>query len=278
MGTTRATLRRAVGRLCGDLIVATATSSGSPTTFVDNVRLIAGDDALVGRQVYWAASASGTTNDGSVRRVSSNDEASGTITVSTAWGAASAVDDVIELYASRSVSPSVEEIHDKLNEVIRGVADLNLLLTEDTPANFDPLDPYIDLPAGWVGFVKAMWQDSNGLWHDVPKANTRLHPFLATYGQVELVNESRWLANGHDVMLVGVTQAQTLSSDSDSTPLNSDYLIKQAAGELLVQNARTYEDTAGAERRGNLWLQQAATLQSRASTRPPANFRRLPRT
>lgn len=274
MGTSRATLRRAIGRLCGDLIVATATDTGTDTTLVDSTNLVAGDDALVGRQLYPVAGTA--ANLGKTRRVSGNAEATGTATVSVAWPAATAAGDVVECYASRSVSPTPEEIHDKINDVIRAVADVNLLLTENTPAAFDAADPYIDLPAGWVGFVKAMWQDGLGIWHDVPKATTTLHRFLGSYGQVELTGEGRWLADGREVMLVGVSPASELSSDSATTTINPDWIVKQSAGELLIQNARTYEDPAGAERRGNLWLQQASSSVPRVMTRPPA-YRRLNR-
>lgn len=274
MGTSRATLRRAIGRLCGDLIVATATAAGTDTTVVDTTNLVAGDDALVGRQAYPVSGTAG--NVGETRRVSANAEATGTVTVSVAWPAATAAGDVVELYASRSVSPTPEEIHDKINDVIRAVADVNLILTEDTPATFDAADPYLDVPSGWVGFVKAMWQDALGIWHDVPKATATLHRFLGAAGQVELTGEARWLADGREVMLVGVSPASELASDSATTTINPDWIVKQCAGELLIQNARTYEDPVGAERRGNLWLQQASASVPRVMTRPPA-YRRLNR-
>lgn len=277
MGTSRTTLRRAIGRLCGDILVGTATAIGSTTTFIDTVNFVASDGGLEGRIAYWVSSTSGTTNNGTTRRVSTNTESSGTVTVSTAWSAASAVGDVIELFAARSISPGPQEIHDKINDVIRSVAAMNLTVVDDTAVTFDMDDPYVDIPSGWVGYTKAMYQDIWGVWKLIPRADTELHTAFGTYGQVELKNQARLIAHNASVKLFGVTQAQELASDSATTTINPDWLTKQAAGELLIQNARVYEDTPGAERRGNLWLQQAAALYPKAQSRPPANFQRLTR-
>lgn len=277
MGTSRTTLRRAIGRLCGDILVGTATATGTTSTFIDTINFVASDDALIGRVAYWVSSASGTTNNGTTRRVSDNDEAAGSITVSTAWSAASAVGDVVELFAARSVSPGPQEIHDKINDVIRSVAEMNLTVVDGAAVEFDMDDPYLDIPAGWIGYTKAMYQDTWGVWQLVPKADTLLHTAFGAYGQVEIKNTMRVICNAADVKLFGVTSAPELSTDSATTIINPDWLVKQAAGELLIQNARVYEDTPGAERRGNLWLQQAAALYPKAQSRPPANFQRLTR-
>lgn len=250
------------------------TSVGTTTTLIDTVRGVAGDDALVGRQAYYVDGHA--SNEGLTRRVTANVEATGTLTV-TAFAQASAVDDTIELYSSRGVSPSPDEIHDKLNDLIRSVADQHLTVVADTPVAFDVDDPYIDIPASWIGISSAQWEDDFGIWHDVRKADRPFHKHLGTYGQVELTGAARWLTQDRNVMLIGVTPAAVLSADTDTTIVNSDWLCKQAAGELLIQNARAYEDTAGAERRGNLWLQQAAALFPRAQTRPPANYQRVNR-
>lgn len=273
--TTRATLRRSIGRLCGDLIVATATSnSGGNTTFIDTVNLIAGDDALIGRQAFFASGTSG--NLYLTRLVTDNVESTGTITFAAVTSTPQ-TGDVVELYASRSISPSPAEIHDKINDCIRFVGDENLTVVDSTDAEFDADDPYIDIPSTWIGVTGAQWQDDLSEWHDVPKADWKLHKNLGTYGKVELRNTARWIADARMVHLIGVTPAGTLSSDTSTTIVHPEWIIKQAAGELLIQNARTYEDTAGAERRGNLWLQQAAALRPKAQTRPPANFVRVNR-
>lgn len=274
MATTRATLRRSIGRLCGDLIVATATAVGSTTQFTDSVNLVAGEDVLVGRQAYYVTGHA--SNVGTLRRISANDDA-GTFTVSTAWAQASAVNDVVELFASRSVSPTPTEIHEKINEVIRSVGESHLSVVDDASVTFDATDPYIDIPEGWIGLTDAFWTDTQGIRQRIPKADRTLHRWLGTNGQIELTGMARGQADSAVITLVGVTPAQELTTDSATTSINPDWITKQAAGELLIQNSRIYEDTASAERKGNLWLQQAAQLLPRAQSRPPANFQRLNR-
>lgn len=280
MGTSRATLRRTVGGLCGDMLVCTATSDGADTThFEDTVNLAAGDDALIGRQVFYAsASVANAANLYTTRRVTDNAESTGIITVNAAWSAAPDTGDVIELFSSRGVSPSPQQIHDKLNDLIREVADLHLTVVDDTPVSFDSLDPYIDLPSTWIGLVGVQYADSASVTHTLARADYRLHKNLGTYGQVEIGPAMRGRVDGCSAWLVGVTPASALTSDTSTTIVHPGWLTKQAAGELLVQNARAYEDTAGAERRGNLWLTQAAALYPRAQVRPPANYQRLNRT
>lgn len=274
MATTRATLRRSIGRLCGDLIVATATAVGSTTTFTDSVNLVAGEDVLIGRQAYYVTGHA--SNVGTLRRISANDEL-GTFTVSTAWAQASALNDVVELYASRSVSPTPTEIHDKINDVIRAIGESHLSVVDDATVTFDMDDPYIDIPAGWIGITDAFWTDTQGIRQRIPKADRTLHRYLGSNGQIELTGVARAQADSGLITLVGVTAASELTTDADTTSINPDYITKQAAGELLIQNSRIYEDTASAERKGNLWLQQAASLLPRAQARPPANFQRLNR-
>jgi hypothetical protein len=275
MGTTRTTLRRSIGRLCGDLIVLTGTAVGTTSTFIDTTNGVAGDGALAGRVAYYVTGHA--SNIGLLRRVSDNTESTGTVTVSVAWPQASAVSDVLELFGSRRVSPSVDEIHDKINDCIRAVADENLIIVDSSDATFDAESPYIDIPSGWIGVTGAQWQDSLSEWHDIPKADWKLHRNLGTRGQVELLNMPRWWSDTRSVHLVGVTPAAVLTTDSGETTIAPDWITKQAAGELLIQNARHYEQPSEAERRGNLWLQQAASLRQTAQTRPPANFVRTNR-
>lgn len=274
MAVTRAVLRRAIGRLCGDLIVATATAAGTTTTFSDSVNLVTSEDGLIGRQAYYVSGHA--SNLGTVRRVSDNDS-SGGITVSTAWAQASAQNDVVELYASRSISPSPAEIHDKINEAIRSIAEQHLTLVDDASTTFDADSPYIAIPTGWIGLTDAFWTDTQGIKQRIPKADRTLHRAFGTNGQVELSGVSRSRADSAVITLIGVTAAPELNADADTTSINPDWITKQAAGELLIQNSRTYEDTAAAERKGNLWLQQAAMLLPKAQARPPANFQRLNR-
>jgi hypothetical protein len=237
---------------------------------------VAADGALAGRTAYFV---SGTAlNVGLQRRVSDNTEASGTVTLSVALPSATTAADVVELFGSRRVSPTPDEIHDKINDCIRDVADENLTVVDATDATFDAESPYLDVPATWIGVVKAQWQDTLGDWHDVHRADWELHRNLGTYGQVEILNLPRWWAHDNSIHLVGVTPAAELTTDAGTTPVDAGWITKQAAGELLIQNSRHYEMPAEAERKGQLWLQQAAAMRGQAQTRPPANFTRVNRT
>lgn len=274
MGTTRATLRRAIGRLCGDLIVSTATATGTTTTLIDTTNLVAGDDSLIGRQAYFVAGTAG--NVGLTRRVSDNVATTGTITFA-AVTTATATGDVVELFANRAVSPSPSQIHDKINDLIREVSEKNLTIVDATDAAFDQESPYIDVPSGWIGVCGAQYLNDADEWVTIDPADWELHPNLGARGQVEIKHYPRWAADTRSVHLKGVTPAAVLASDSDSTIVSSAWLRKQAAGELLIENARSFSDVAGSERRGNLWLQEARVLKQEAVTRPPANFRRVNR-
>ncbi len=250
------------------------TAVGSTTTLIDTVRGVAGDNALVGRQAYYVEGHA--SNKGITRRVTANVEATGTITT-TAFAQASAVDDTIELFASRGVAPTPDEIHDKINDLIRQVADKNLTVVDSTDAAFDSESPYVDIPSTWIGISGAQWQDDLGEWHAIRKADRPLHLSLGTYGQVEFTGSARWAADAKSIHLIGVTAAPELTTDTSTTIINSEWLCKQAAFELLVQNSRAYDDSAGAERRGLAWRDDARLARPMAQTRPPANFQRTNR-
>lgn len=146
---TLSALRIRIARLLGDNVSGTATS-GSTTTLVDTAELVnyAGTaagmgDALFGSYVYiW-----GGTGAGQERRISSNTQSSGTITVPT-WTQPS-TDSTYEIHSQWRVADYNAAINMAINDcigdggaLVTQVADVSITMTDDnTSASY-----YLTLP------------------------------------------------------------------------------------------------------------------------------------
>jgi len=146
---TLAALRIRIARLLGDNVSGTATG-GSTTTLVDTAELVnyAGTtagmgDALFGSYVYI----NGGTGSGQERRISSNTQSSGTITVPT-WLAPS-TDSTYEIHSQWRVADYNAAINTAINDcigdggaLVTQVADVSITMTDDnTSASY-----YLTLP------------------------------------------------------------------------------------------------------------------------------------
>lgn len=233
MGTTLGQLRLDVGGQIGDVLVCTATSaSGSTSQFIDAVTLVHGNNVLAGMQAI-CTSAGDAANEGVVRVVAGNTQASTSLDVRPVFASAPQVGDVLELYSKRAGGPTIPDIHRAINRAIRDAAENNLVETTAPVVAFDGDEPTYAIPASWYGFIGAGWQDEDTeVWHDVTWRN------LDRSGRTVVIGRSTasWL-NDHDVRLRGYTLPGQLAAESDETKINAEWLVNRACYHLLVASA-----------------------------------------
>lgn len=272
-GVTRATLRRGIGRLMGDVIVATCTAGGTTTTAIDTVNLNYENAGLVGRMVYVHA-ATNTANEGLIRRITGSTKATGTITFTPALPAATASGDVLELYSSRAVGPGPLEIHEAINRAIQAARDNHVSPVLATEVTLNYANPVVTIPSTWTFFGGAEWKDFEDIWRPVPKADLRIDPVGRT---VQFMNRARWLADQRGVRLRGYLPPAALDSDDDGTSVDAEWLMNQAAADLwMASSERHSTDPQSAERKAQYFQGKADGLRAKTRVRPTGMFVRLP--
>lgn len=271
VGTSRLTLRRSVGRLLGDLVLLKATSGGTTTTLTDAVALHQQDGSLVGRQLYFASCAS-TANEGEVRRVSTNTKSTNTITFSPPLAAATAADDEVEMWNERGSSVTVDEVHDAINRAIRAAAGTSVVPVVQASGLFDQDDPYLDIPDAWEYFSRAQWQDTDGIWRDIPFADIKVDQANRT---VEFRNRSRTLANNRQTRLFGFSPPGILAEDTDATNIDPEWIGYYASNQLLIASAHRQSDSSAALSKASWFGDQADKVRPKTRVRPSGKFVRL---
>jgi hypothetical protein len=260
---TRAGLRRRVGTLIGEMMSLKLTAAGTTTTAIDTRNLQKQNNSLVGRQV-WVASAANAQNVGMTARITANDKSQSTITFTPALSAATAANDVLELWNERDTGATVEDVHEMLNFHIRAVADRTLTTTvQEVTQSFDIDTPVLSLPAGWVTFTGAEWADVAGIWHSIPPADLRVDPTNRT---VEVRNLSRVLCAKRKIRVRGATSAAELDSEIATTKVDSEWLVYQTAASLMFAGSHRMLDIGQGERK-------AQYLQTMADSRRPKTDR-----
>ena len=271
-GGTRATLRRGIGRLMGDVIVATATSDGTTTTAIDTVNLNYENSGLTGRMLYVYA-ATNTANESLIRRVTGNTKSTGTVTFTPALPAVTKAGDVLEFYAKRGVGPGPLEIHEAINRAIQAARDNHVSPALSTETTLNYLSPTVTIPSTWTFFGGAEWKDFEDIWRPIPKADLDLDKVGRT---IRFMNRSRWLADQRGVRLRGYLPPAALDSDDDGTSVDAEWIMNQAAADLMMATSDQQNDPAGAERKAQYFQGKADGLRAKTRTRPTGMFVRLP--
>ena len=244
---TRAYLRREIGEIVGSVDAVLCTGTGSTTTAVDALNLGGiENNAWVGRYGWVAVSggAGSEANLYSTVRVTGNTKSSNLVTFTPALSASTIANDVIEFYNRHGQGPRIDQIHRAINRVLESVANNGLTEVVSSTSTYDADSPTIAVTSGWRRVVAVEWQDDEEEWHEVPPADVYVDRVART---VRLENYARALADTQTVRLRGYTAASTtLSSDTSSTVVDTEFLINEAASQLLLAFSEEYRDPAAA--------------------------------
>lgn len=268
MSTTLRELRRAVGRTVGEGLTAEATSAGSTTSIVDAIHFGAADSSHAGRVGIVSEGTAG--NLGRYVRITSTDRTATSATFTPALPVATATGDIIEFYNERETGVTPKVLVDHINDAIRSVGFGNLTRAESGELDWssDSTDG-LTIPAEWNGIYGAVWEDFDNLWQTIPPADIELDHVNRV---VFLKNLSRWNASGQSVKLLGTTDADTLSADSDTTTINFEFIRLQASASILLATARYRMNSVEARQDAQGLQARADAIRPKARRRPPANW------
>ena len=226
--TTRAELRRRIGRLLGDVVQLEATSAGTTTTFIDAIRLSSALESPVNRDIVFLNG----TNLGQVRRVTSWTVGTGTLNF-TALPAATASGDFAEIYNRHAKGWTVAEYNDAINSAIDATWPVYKEAYTAEVSAFDSSDPVLAVPAEFSTVSLIQYLNADSLWTSIPSTSWVHH---AALGEIVVSGDTLLAAmDGYTVRLLGATRPEPLDEDTDTTSIRPDFLVYQAAA-LLCQN------------------------------------------
>lgn len=265
-GTDRKTLRRRVLARFGDIVIATATSAGTTTTFTDNVTFYGEAARYAGRHALFT---NGTAaNLGQVRYITGYNGSTQTLTFQGALPATTAIGDEIEVTNAYGMGVTHTHVHDAINYAIAASRDYARI-----PAVYEPVDAYdgetartISLPDEWVGVESIHYQDQwTDEWKPIRHAATLNHNgWSIDRPNRQITITGRWgrQVDERSIRIYGYTRPTALSSDTDTTKLDIDWLIHTATHHLMMDVVRARQ---GADWSGQaLWYaDQANAIKSR---------------
>lgn len=243
MGTSLRELRRAVGRLLGDVKVLTATQPGNDTKLFDNVNLVAGDDIWKGADLYFVG---GTpANVGELRRTSHSSLSEKSIVWSVATPAPTDTGDEAELWNKRSIGFNPLDVNAAINDVItlKATPAFNVPVTAVAALPFAAADEEVVVPASLDRIFMVEYKDGDGRWRAIPRSNSpNGHGYYVNrgLGTVSIVGNA--CADGSEIRFRGYGKLSPLANDLDETPLYAEWIIYEATAALLFQAAATNPD------------------------------------
>jgi hypothetical protein len=260
VGTSRLTLRRAIGDRTGDFTLCTATDAGSTVAFTDVVRF--GDrgtnaPSLLNRIGYFA------DLDTEVRTAAFN-ATTRALTFAPALDSATQEGDELELWSIADRLGSISAIHRLINDAIRAVADLAGDEAYDTASTFNWREPELSIPTTWSELGGVEWTDFNQLPNDIRRTDAKVRFGRRT---VALTGRGGALANGRSVSVWGYERALPLDADDDETAVDPEWIVDTVASAMALAQSWRSSDRAAEERRANFWASQATTLRRKVG--PP---------
>ena len=226
--TSLGELRRRLGRLLGDMVTVTATDDETDGSFTDVVRLGTQIESPRHADIIFTSG----SNAGLIRRITSADLNTGTITFETV-ATATLTGDTAEIHNMRAKGWPVPEKHDAINQAIAASwPSYKEPITVELTDAFDLASPVLAVPATMTHVSGVQYEQTDGDWIDLPSAYWTLDHFL---GEITVQGASfRSVMDGLSVRLIGGKRPEPLVDDDDTTTVRPDYVVHQAAS-LLCQ-------------------------------------------
>ncbi len=278
--TDRKTIRRRVGRLTGDLLLCTATANGTTTSLTDALALNHEQSILLGRHGLFSGGTA--ANLGRIVRVTANTKATQTLQFTPAVPDITAVGDELELHNERDEGCTPIELNNLINDGILDAAEDTVVPITSATLTFSTATPVLaidDLTIGagvasgaWQLITGVDWQDVYEDWHAIPSADIHVDRTART---LELKGRARWLADATGIRVRGASLAVPLTADTDTTPVNFEWLTHHVAAQALGLRLEKAYDRKDVEGRLLMLQQRADTLRTRLKLRLPGRAWRL---
>lgn len=239
-GVTLKFLRRAIADKLNDIIVLTASAAGADSTIIDEENLTDSDNAY--RSAFVKSTGGTTANRNLIRRVSTSQQSSTSVTLLTSLDASTAVGDEFEMVRLRGIGHRFQDYTRVINEAIGMLRDGEYVVRsiEYVTDTFDETDPLITIPAVLTWVDRVQYQDDEGDWFDIPRARVRDANGIGwaaegLTGTVRVAGEWRYEADGRSVRAWGYSDLEDLEADTDTTPAPTEFIVYWGAHVLALK-------------------------------------------
>lgn len=273
MAQTRAQLRRKIAQMLEDITFLTATQAGTTTEFVDTVSLTTGLENAKNRDIVFTDSHA--SNTGLVRVVTNADHAAGYVAFD-ALPQAIAEGDEAELYNFRSRGWRVAEYNKAIDQARLDAYPLYKEPVRIAPSAF--ADGMATVPASIEYISDVQYYRSASIPASIPFSS---RPYGSGWSILDggiFIGDTRFTVpfgtafDAGDAYLIGYGPPSAMTSDTDTTDINPEWLANKAA-EILCMGALSRDQ--GNAYRASTFGQKAERHLSSIRTRLPGNTKRV---
>lgn len=227
-GPTRGQLRRRIAQNLGDYRSLECTSVSTGGFVIDSLNISTATEDLSGCQIIVTSGA----NIGHIARIQSSNDTLNRVTLVPAAASDFAVGDTVDVVMRRGRGWEVREYHQAINDAIDDAYPVTLAELMAESVDFDVESGKIVVPEELTQVYAVEWQDSDGHWHVIPKAQRTngwgWKPDVAN-GVIVVTDSPKYLADGQPVRLYGYGKHQPLRSEADRTDVNVEWLSARAS-------------------------------------------------
>jgi hypothetical protein len=227
-GPSRRDLRRRIARNIGDYKMLEATAASAGTDIVDVLNISSATEDLSGCQVIVTSGA----NVGHVARVQYVNESLNKAILNPPASSNFAINDTADVVMKRGRGWDVAEYHQAINDAINDAYPYALAEIMAPVSDFDVDSGVIYVPPELLEVYAVEWQDSNGNWHPIPKAQRTAGwgwKVDIANGTIVITESPRYLADNRPVRLYGYGRHPELRAESDRTDVNPEWLVSRAS-------------------------------------------------
>jgi hypothetical protein len=274
--TTKRLLRRKILRQLGDLIVVTATANGTNVTLIDQAHLIGEPDAYRGRSIYFTGGTS--DNLGEERYITGSIKTARNVSFDYPLPEATAIGDEAEICNMKGTGYKFQDVHDAIDSAIDNGADMALVPAYELVSSyFDDSAGTVAIPDAWVGIGGIQWRDADDEeWQLLNMSSRAVGSGWSIDRANRVVDIAGYTArriNSKQVRLYGFTRPGALVNDDDTTPLDAEWLVKEAMSQLVY--AAFMKNPSPERERVLMMNEQRAAIARSKATRRTGNMIRL---
>jgi hypothetical protein len=241
MATSRTTIRQDVGTALGDMFIATATSAGTTTTFLDVNTLVLPANEYKGRTIWFS--------DGTVanleqsRKINGSTPGTGTVQWAVALPSATAAGDEAEMWNLRGTGWEPQEINRLIKMAHREAQEHIPIPLTSSEFTWDEDAPTLTIPEAMIAVTGVEYQHQvSEAWNAIPRAQRRGAPGYYVQREdrtIRIDGPLRYGLDGFTLRIHGEQRESPMVDDSDLTQINVEYLVarvcEMACSALLLR-------------------------------------------
>jgi hypothetical protein len=228
-------IRAAVARQCSDWVKFVATQDSADTTiFTDDRAGYENDHHFRGSDLWFLNDAGTAANRGIQVRVADSAMATASLDLRAGLATAPLTGDEAWLFNIGGAGHHIHAYDAAINDAIRGLGEAGFpVYSELIPTVWDETVTWWDIPEAFTHVGTALYYDITDNWNDIPSHAIAVDQVTK---QFAIAPEYAYLANGYDVTLLGRTTPTPLEDDTDTTDVDFEWLVSEAAASLLLQD------------------------------------------